>query len=102
MQKRFELTYDELFILLKEAYHNGYLAYEIVEAGLEPYDANGYARWILLRVKGDSDRRKKNDIEMKKAIQEVIDCLILENLHMPSLTRRKIEQLTKAYKNQNM
>lgn len=49
-----------------------------------------------------SDRRKKNDIEMKKAIQEVIDCLILENLHMPSLTRRKIEQLTKAYKNQNM
>jgi len=70
MQKRFELTYDELFILLKEAYHNGYLAYEIVEAGLEPYDANGYARWILLRVKGDSDRRKKNDIEMKKAIQD--------------------------------
>ncbi len=26
MQKRFELTYDELFILLKEAYHNGYSA----------------------------------------------------------------------------
>lgn len=42
------LTYDELMLLLKEAYRNGYAIYEMADAGLEPYDADGYARWVLL------------------------------------------------------
>jgi hypothetical protein len=49
--KNFNLSYDELVNLLKEAYHNGYATYEMVNAGLEPYDADGYARWVLLRLK---------------------------------------------------
>jgi len=46
--KNFTLTYDELLLLLKEAYRNGYATYEMTDAGLEPYDADGYARWVLL------------------------------------------------------
>lgn len=49
--KNFNLSYDELLNLLKEAYRNGYATYEMVDAGLEPYDADGYARWVLLRMK---------------------------------------------------
>ena len=49
--KNFTLTYDELFLLLKEAYRNGYATYEMVDAGLEPYDSDGYARWFLLGLK---------------------------------------------------
>jgi hypothetical protein len=49
--KKFELTTDELLNLLKEAYRNGYATYEMVDAGLEPYDADGYARWVLLGLK---------------------------------------------------
>ena len=49
--KNFTLTYDELLLLLKEAYRNGYAIYEIADAGLEPYDADGYARWVLLGLK---------------------------------------------------
>lgn len=49
--KNFILTYDELLLLLKEAYRNGYATYEITDAGLEPYDADGYARWVLLGLK---------------------------------------------------
>ena len=46
--KNFNLSYDELLNLLKEAYRNGYAIYEMADSGLEPYDADGYARWILL------------------------------------------------------
>ena len=49
--KKIELTTDELFNLLKETYRNGYATYEMVDAGLEPYDADGYARWVLLGLK---------------------------------------------------
>ena len=49
--KKFNLTYDELLLLLKEAYRNGYATYEKVEAGLEPYNPDGYARWVLLGLK---------------------------------------------------
>jgi len=49
--KKIELTTDELFNLLKEAYRNGYATYEMVDAGLEYYDADGYARWVLLGLK---------------------------------------------------
>jgi G3E family GTPase len=49
--KKIELTTDELLNLLKEAYRNGYATYEMVDAGLEPYDADGYARWVLLGLK---------------------------------------------------
>lgn len=43
------LSYDELFILLKEAYRHGYATYESVDAGLEPYDPKGYAGYVLDR-----------------------------------------------------
>ncbi len=49
--KNYILTYDKLLLLLKEAYRNGYATYEIVNAGLESYDADGYARWVLLCLK---------------------------------------------------
>lgn len=49
--KKFTLTYDELILLIKEAYRNGYTIYEMADAGLEPYDADGYARWVLLGLK---------------------------------------------------
>jgi hypothetical protein len=49
--KKIELTTDELLNLLKEAYRNGYATYEMVDAGLEPYNADGYARWVLLGLK---------------------------------------------------
>jgi hypothetical protein len=49
--KKIELTTDEFLNLLKEAYRNGYATYEMVDAGLEPYDADGYARWVLLGLK---------------------------------------------------
>lgn len=48
--KKIEITYDELLALLKEAYRNGYATYEMVDAGLEPYDPDGYARWVLLGI----------------------------------------------------
>jgi len=44
---KIELTQQELLTLLKEAYRNGYATYEMVDAGLEPYDADGYARWVI-------------------------------------------------------
>jgi len=49
--KNFTLTYDKLLLLLKEAYRHGYATYEMTDAGLEPYDADGYARWVLLGLK---------------------------------------------------
>lgn len=49
--KNFTLTYDELLLLLKEAYRNGYATHEMTDAGLEPYDADGYARWVLSGLK---------------------------------------------------
>jgi hypothetical protein len=49
--KKIELTEEELLTLLKEAYRNGYATYEMLDAGLEPYDADGYARWVVLGLK---------------------------------------------------
>jgi len=49
--EKIELTPDELLNLLEEAYRNGYATYELVDAGLEHYDADGYARWVLLGLK---------------------------------------------------
>ena len=49
--KKFNLTSKELTEVIKEAYRNGYAKYEMVEAGLETYDADGYARWSMLSIK---------------------------------------------------
>ena len=51
--KNFTLTYDELLLLLKDAYRNGYSTYEMTAAGLEPYDDDGYARWVLLGMESN-------------------------------------------------
>ena len=48
-----QLTKDELLELLKEAYRNGYAVHDMVEAGLEPYDSDGYARWVILNLKNN-------------------------------------------------
>jgi hypothetical protein len=48
---KYNLTSDQLLELLKEAYRNGYASYENIEAGLEPYDPDGYARWVILKLK---------------------------------------------------
>lgn len=50
INKSITLSSDELYKLLIDAYRNGYASYEIIEAGLEPYDADGYANWILLSL----------------------------------------------------
>lgn len=49
----FTLTYDELLLLLKDAYRNGYATYEMADAGLERYDDDGYARWVLLGMESN-------------------------------------------------
>ena len=53
--KTFTLTYDELYSLLKEAYRHGYATYDIADAGLEPFDSDGYARSILSLIKYDQN-----------------------------------------------
>ncbi len=47
---KYVVTPEELLKLLAEAYRYGYASYEHIDAGLEPYDADGYARWILLKL----------------------------------------------------
>ena len=49
--KKYEFTYDELLNLLKESYRNGYASYEMVDAGLERYEGEDYAKWIILGLK---------------------------------------------------
>jgi len=54
--KNFALTYYELLLLLKDAYRNGYATYEMTAAGLERYDDDGYARWVLLGMNKEQDK----------------------------------------------
>lgn len=46
-----DITVAELIELLKEAYRHGYATYETAEAGLERYDADAYARWVVFKHK---------------------------------------------------
>ena len=55
----FTLTYDELLLLLKDAYRNGYATYEMTAAGLEPYDDDGYARWVLLGMENNKQEEEQ-------------------------------------------
>ena len=55
----FTLTYDELLLLLKEAYRNGYATYEMTAAGLEPYDDDGYSRWVLLGMEKNKQEEEQ-------------------------------------------
>lgn len=57
--KNFTLTYDELLLLLKDAYRNGYSTYEMTAAGLEPYDDDGYARWVLLGLEKNKQKEEQ-------------------------------------------
>ena len=57
--KNFTLTYDELLLLLKEAYRNGYSTYEMADAGLERYDDDGYARWVLLGMEKNKQKEEQ-------------------------------------------
>jgi hypothetical protein len=40
-EKKYVLTSEDIFILVKEAYRHGFSTCEMVEAGLEGYDAEG-------------------------------------------------------------
>lgn len=40
----------DFFNLIKEAYRHGYAQYEIVEAGLESFDPEGYADWCIHKL----------------------------------------------------
>lgn len=50
-EKVYQLTENELYKLLAEAYRNGYATYEMVDAGLERYDSDGYTRWAIKGLK---------------------------------------------------
>ena len=49
--RTYQLTEYELTRLLMEAYRNGFSTYEMVEAGLESYDLEGYAKWVIYGLK---------------------------------------------------
>lgn len=55
MENKIELTQQELYNIIKEAYRNGYSQYEIVEAGLEPLDIDGYVRYVMKNL---NDKQK--------------------------------------------
>lgn len=48
---KFQLTAEELFDLLSNAYRHGYASFEIIEAGLESYDPDGYSDYIMKGLK---------------------------------------------------
>ena len=75
----FTLTYDELLLLLKEAYRNGYATYEIADAGLEPYDDDGYARWVLLGMEKNKQEELDNT-DKKLHISDVMRSIFLKCL----------------------
>ena len=75
--KNFTLTYDELLLLLKEAYRNGYSTYEMTAAGLEPYDDDGYARWVLLGMENNKQEELDNT-DKKLHISDVSDSISFE------------------------
>ena len=50
-EKKYILTEDDIFALLKEAYRHGFSTSDMVEAGLERYDADGYAGWAIKSLK---------------------------------------------------
>ena len=77
--KNFTLTYDELLLLLKDAYRNGYATYEMTAAGLEPYDDDGYARWVLLGMEKNKQEELDNT-DKKLHISDVMRSLFLKCL----------------------
>lgn len=40
--------------------------------------------------------------ELKKTVEDMISCLVLENLHIPSFTKRKLVELEKIYSAQKL
>ncbi len=46
----FNISYQALYILLKNAYKEGFNTFEMVEAGLEPYNPDGYSDWIVKTI----------------------------------------------------
>lgn len=53
------LTIDELKDLLKKAYTKGYLQFEAVEVGLESFDPETYANWIILKLTKNQEENGK-------------------------------------------
>lgn len=49
--KVYIFNHQQLMDQLKEAYRNGFATAEMVEAGLETYDALGYALWTIASLK---------------------------------------------------
>jgi hypothetical protein len=53
------LTIDELKDLLKQAYIKGYLQFEAVEVGLESFDPETYASWVLQKLNKNQEENGK-------------------------------------------
>jgi len=49
--KTITIEKDKLKRMLMEAYRHGYASFEMIDAGLESYDAEGYANWSILKLK---------------------------------------------------
>jgi hypothetical protein len=53
------LTTDELKDLLKQAYIKGCIDFEVVEVGLESFDPETYADWILHKLTKNQEENGK-------------------------------------------
>ncbi len=54
----YKLNEDELHTIIREAYRNGYSTYEMVEAGLEPYNPFGYADYVMEKIKIENGKEE--------------------------------------------
>jgi len=48
-----QISISDLKTIIMNAYKHGYSTYEMVEAGLEPYDAENYANWVMLKYQNN-------------------------------------------------
>lgn len=51
IKEKIEIDKEDLRKIIKEAYRHGFASFEMVDAGLESYDADGYANWQLIKLK---------------------------------------------------
>ena len=51
---------EKLLTLLEKAYKEGFNTYELVDAGLEPYDPITYALYIISKLKKTQNEKTTN------------------------------------------
>lgn len=62
------ISEEDLKNYLSKAWTEGFNTYEMVEAGLETRDPDGYARWILSKIKNDTIINEKSDREFDESL----------------------------------